>query len=103
MVMMVVVMMSAVMVVMVMRGHTCFAGRFLRRTGIIGLQYGDRVRNGFQQFPIARGGSEFRLRGRCGVSAAGSGQYGRGSEQTCDFLVHASTSRDLDYLSITCD
>jgi hypothetical protein len=87
--MMVMVMVSAMMMVMMMMGQTCFAGRFLRRTGIVGLQHGHRVRDGLKQISIARGGSKFRLRGRCGLGGAGGGQHGRGSEQPYDLLVHA--------------
>jgi hypothetical protein len=90
---------AMMMVMMMMPSQSRFADHFLSCTGIIGLQHGYRVRNGCKQLPIVRGGSKFRLRGRCGLGAAGGGQHGRGSEQSGDLLVHAWSSRDLDYLS----
>lgn len=54
MVMMMVMAAPMMVVVMMVVSETGLADGFLGRTGIIGLQHGDRVRNRFKQIPVAR-------------------------------------------------
>jgi hypothetical protein len=91
--MMMVVMIDPVMVVMVMTELDRHLGHLRpRQTGVIGLQRRHRIGNRLQQVGVGRRRRHFGRRWRGGLHAAYRGQGGSGPQQTCDLLIHVSSS-----------